>query len=101
MEVFQAVISHDEWESLGDEIDDLYHRIRPVIECSSAKMRCTSWLERSRDPQEISALRSLITVAREQSELYYARLASSWNDQRASELSAKFERVLGMSSASL
>ncbi len=101
VEMFQDVLRHDAWQSIETDIGDLRRCVTPVINSSSAKMRCTAWLEQARDAQEIAALRSLIALAREQTEHAYVRLAACWNAQRASELNAKFERVLKMPSTLL
>jgi hypothetical protein len=96
LEMFQQVFRHDQWESVTRDVNELQLLIAPVVDYSSAKMRCTAWLEQARDADQITALRLLIALAGEQSERFYTQLALSWDAQRASGLTAKFERMLNM-----
>ena len=98
LEMFQQVLRRDQWDSVIQDVNELQICIAPVVDYSSAKMRCTAWLEQSRDPDEMTALKSLIAFAGEESEHYYDQLASWWDAQRAWDLGTKFERALNMSS---
>jgi hypothetical protein len=94
LKMFEQVLRHDQWDSVTQDVNELQLRIAPVVDYSMAEMHCTGWLEKSRDADEIKALGSLIALAAEQSEYYYAQLASWWDAQRASDLRIKFEHVL-------
>ena len=94
LEMFEQVLRHDQWDSVTQDVNELQRRIAPVVDNSMAEMHCTAWLEKSRDADEMKALGSLIALAAEKSEYYYAQLASWWDAQRASDLRIKFEHVL-------